>query len=46
MDELNALERHKRFNFPVHWGFDIFDEAGEEEVRKAALSSAKKNKQP
>ncbi|KAK9357818.1 NADP-dependent oxidoreductase domain-containing protein [Lipomyces starkeyi] len=23
--ELNSLERHKRFNFPAHWGSDIFD---------------------
>jgi diketogulonate reductase-like aldo/keto reductase len=43
-EELNALERHKRFNFPAHWGFDIFDEAGETKVREAALQWAEKNK--
>ncbi|EON69065.1 hypothetical protein W97_08378 [Coniosporium apollinis CBS 100218] len=45
MAELDALERHKRFNFPAHWGFDIFDEAGEIKVRKAAVQWAEKNKQ-
>ena len=44
MKELDALERHKRFNFPAHWGFDIFDEAGEAKVRNAAAEWAKKNK--
>lgn len=37
MAELDALERHKRFNFPAHWGFDIFDEAGEIKIRKATV---------
>jgi diketogulonate reductase-like aldo/keto reductase len=44
MAELNALERHKRFNFPMRWGFDIFDEAGEEAVREAAKDAGKENK--
>jgi diketogulonate reductase-like aldo/keto reductase len=44
MAELNALERHKRFNFPMRWGFDIFDEAGEEAVRKAAEEAGEENK--
>lgn len=43
--ELNSLERHKRFNFPARWGYDIFDEAGEEAVKKAALDAAESNKQ-
>lgn len=43
-DELNALERHKRFNFPTRWGVDIFDEAGEEAVKKAAKETAAENK--
>lgn len=43
--ELNSLERHKRFNFPARWGYDIFDEAGEEAVKKAALDAAEANKQ-
>lgn len=42
--ELNALERHKRFNFPARWGFDIFDEAGEEFVKKAAKDAGEENK--
>lgn len=44
MQELFALERHKRFNFPARWGFDIFDEAGEQSVKKAALDAAEENK--
>ncbi|KAH7370039.1 alcohol dehydrogenase [Rhexocercosporidium sp. MPI-PUGE-AT-0058] len=44
MQELFALERHKRFNFPARWGFDIFDEAGEEFVKRAALDAAEENK--
>ena len=44
MDELNALERHKRFNFPMRWGFDIFDEAGEEAVKRAAKDAGEENK--
>ncbi|KAI5840159.1 alcohol dehydrogenase [Morchella snyderi] len=43
-EELNALERHKRFNFPAHWGYDIFDEAGDERVKQAALDWAEANK--
>ncbi|RDW66653.1 alcohol dehydrogenase-1 [Coleophoma crateriformis] len=42
--ELNALERHKRFNFPARWGFDIFDEAGEDVVKKAAKDAGEENK--
>lgn len=44
MAQLNALERHKRFNFPARWGFDIFDEAGEDTVRKIAKESGVENK--
>ncbi|CAK4027494.1 aldehyde reductase i [Lecanosticta acicola] len=43
-DALNALERHKRFNFPARWGADIFDEAGEEHVKKVAKETAAENK--
>jgi len=42
--ELNALKRHKRFNFPARWGFDIFDEAGEEAVKEAARNAGEENK--
>ncbi len=40
---LSALERHKRFNFPAFWGYDIFEEVGEEAVQKAALDAAAVN---
>ena len=43
MQKLNAMERHKRFNFPARWGSDIFDEAGEEAVKKAAKETAASN---
>ncbi|CAG8135338.1 unnamed protein product [Penicillium salamii] len=42
--KLTSLERHKRFNFPAIWGYDIFEEAGEEAVRKAALEAGPANK--
>jgi diketogulonate reductase-like aldo/keto reductase len=41
---LTALERHKRFNFPGNWGYDIFEEVGEEAVRKIALEAGPANK--
>jgi diketogulonate reductase-like aldo/keto reductase len=44
MAELHALERHKRFNFPARWGFDIFDEAGVEAVKKIAKEAGQENK--
>lgn len=44
-DQLNALERHKRFNQQSRWGFDIFGELGEEKVRKIAEEAAEENKQ-
>lgn len=40
MVQLSRMERHKRFNFPAHWGVDIFDEA----VAKAARDAAPANK--
>ena len=42
--QLNALERHRRFNFPARWGHDIFDEVGEEAAKQAAKESATSNK--
>ncbi|OBT98726.2 hypothetical protein VE01_03310 [Pseudogymnoascus verrucosus] len=44
MKELDALERHKRFNFPARWGYDIFGEAGEEEVARIAREAGEENK--
>lgn len=42
--KLNGLERHKRFNFPAIWGYDIFEEVGNEAVRKAAVAAGPANK--
>jgi len=44
VEKLNSLSRHKRFNFPARWGYDIFDEAGQDSVREAALAAAEENK--
>jgi diketogulonate reductase-like aldo/keto reductase len=44
MDELDALERNKRFNFPARWGSDVFDEMGVDAVRKAAEDAGEENK--
>ncbi|CAG8895321.1 unnamed protein product [Penicillium egyptiacum] len=43
-DKLTGLERHKRFNFPANWGYDIFEEVGQEAVRKAAIAAGPSNK--
>ncbi|KAJ5660354.1 NADP-dependent oxidoreductase domain-containing protein [Penicillium longicatenatum] len=42
--QLTSLERHKRFNFPAIWGYDIFEEFGTEAVRKAAAAAGPANK--
>lgn len=42
--KLDGLERHKRFNFPARWGFDIFGEAGEEKVARIAREAGEENK--
>ena len=44
-DELSALERHKRFNQQSRWGFDIFEELGDEKVREIAEGFAEENKE-
>ena len=44
MERLNKLERHKRFNFPAHWGVDIFDEYGVDQAKKAAQAAGPANK--
>lgn len=41
---LNSLERHKRFNFPARWGFDIFEEMGEDKVKQVAKEAGPENK--
>ena len=42
-EALSGLERHKRFNTSARWGFDIFEEVGEEKARKIGLESAAEN---
>lgn len=42
---LNKLERHKRFNFPARWGYDIFGEAGKDEVKRIAKEAGPENKE-
>ncbi|KAK9477814.1 NADP-dependent oxidoreductase domain-containing protein [Lipomyces japonicus] len=43
-EALNALEKHKRYNFPKEWGVDIFEEVGDEYARQAALEYGKQSK--
>lgn len=38
VDEIDALERNARYNFPARLGVDIFGEATDEEL-KAALAA-------
>lgn len=40
---LSGLERHKRFNFPARWGYDIFEEVGEEAARKTGVAEGPNN---
>ncbi|KAH7135337.1 NADP-dependent oxidoreductase domain-containing protein [Dendryphion nanum] len=42
-DDLNSLERHKRFNQQSRWGFDIFEELGEKKVKEIAESLKEEN---
>lgn len=42
-EELTSLERHKRFNVQARWGFDIFEELGEDKVKKIAKDLAQEN---
>lgn len=44
LEQLASLERHKRFNFPARWGYDIFDEVGQDAVTKTAEDAAEENK--
>ncbi|KAM0227345.1 hypothetical protein ACHAP5_012198 [Fusarium lateritium] len=43
-EQLNGLERNKRYNWQTRWGYDIFQELGEEEVKKAAKEAGPENK--
>ncbi|KAJ4179065.1 hypothetical protein NW767_014703 [Fusarium falciforme] len=41
--QLNDLERNKRYNWQTRWGYDIFQELGEEEVKKVARETGPEN---
>jgi L-glyceraldehyde reductase len=40
---LTALERGKRYNWQSVWGFDIFQEVGQEEVGRIAREAGPAN---
>ncbi|KAH6887434.1 NADP-dependent oxidoreductase domain-containing protein [Thelonectria olida] len=42
-DKLNGLERNKRYNWQTRWGYDIFQELGEEEVKRVARETGPEN---
>ncbi|KAF2997015.1 hypothetical protein E8E14_004760 [Neopestalotiopsis sp. 37M] len=42
---INALERHKRFNVQARWGYDIFEELGDETVKRIAKEAGPENLQ-
>lgn len=44
-EELSGLERHKRFNVQSRWGYDIFEELGDEKVNEIAKGYAEENKE-
>ncbi|KAL1856437.1 hypothetical protein Daus18300_010704 [Diaporthe australafricana] len=41
--KVQALERHKRFNVQARWGYDVFEEIGEGEVKKIAKDAGPEN---
>lgn len=43
-EKLTGLERNKRFNWQSRWGYDIFQELGDAEVKKIAQDAAEENK--
>lgn len=44
-ERLNGMEKNKRFNWQTRWGYDIFEELGEEAVKKAAQETGPENLQ-
>lgn len=44
-EQLNGLERNKRFNWQSRWGYDIFEELGDDEVRRVAKETGPENSQ-
>lgn len=43
--KLDALERNKRYNWQSRWGYDIFEELGDAEVKKVAKETGPENLQ-
>lgn len=43
-EKLNALEKNERYNDPIEWGFDVFEENSPVDIEKAAKEFAAKNK--
>lgn len=44
-EELGGLERHKRFNVQSRWGYDVFEELGDDKVKAIAKGYAEENKE-
>uniref|UniRef100_A0A8H7K122 NADP-dependent oxidoreductase domain-containing protein n=1 Tax=Bionectria ochroleuca TaxID=29856 RepID=A0A8H7K122_BIOOC len=42
-EQLNGMERNKRLHWQSHWGFDIFGEVGEAEVKRIAKEAGPAN---
>ncbi|KPM41895.1 hypothetical protein AK830_g4643 [Neonectria ditissima] len=42
-EQLNALERNKRYHWQTRWGMNIFQELSEEEVKRAAREAGPEN---
>lgn len=42
---VDALERHKRFNVQARWGYDIFEELGDDTVKRIAKEAGPENLQ-
>ncbi|KAH8196121.1 hypothetical protein TruAng_009720 [Truncatella angustata] len=41
--QINNLERHKRFNVQARWGYDIFEELGDDAVERIARETGPEN---
>ncbi|KAJ9647497.1 hypothetical protein H2204_000126 [Knufia peltigerae] len=39
-EEINGLDKHKRFNLPYDWAVDIFGEVGQTEIERRAAEAA------
>lgn len=44
-DKISSMERHQRFGAQAQWGYDIFDEIGEEKVKQMARDAGPANLQ-